>query len=287
MMVDASSFDANYYSHCCGRPYERSREWLAFFDGIARRIRDEIAPTRVLDAGCAMGLLVEALRAEGMEGFGVDLSTHAIAQVPECARAYCRVGSIADDLGGSYDLVVCIEVLEHMPVREAEQAIERLCDATADILFSSSPLDYKEATHVNVHPPEYWAERFARRGFYRDVDFDASFITPWAVRLRRSTEPTPRVVRQYERRLWELEHERRDLRARVEELQQDVFRMMTEAEQARADVPALGRAVDEAHRELTEARTALAGALDTIAHMERSLFWKLRGVWVRFLERFR
>ena len=47
---------------------------------------------------------------------------------------------------------------------------------------------------MNVRPPEYWAEQFARQGFVRDVDFDASFITPWAVRFRRSAEPLHRVI---------------------------------------------------------------------------------------------
>lgn len=28
------------------------------------------------------------------------------------------------------------------------------------------------ASHINVQPPEYWAQLFARQGFFRDVDFD-------------------------------------------------------------------------------------------------------------------
>ena len=46
-----------------------------------------------------------------------------------------------------------------------------LCPHTADVLFSSTPFDYDEATHLNVQPPDYWAALFARHGFYRDVDF--------------------------------------------------------------------------------------------------------------------
>src|SRR5262249_19037416 len=57
----------------------------------------------------------------------------------------------------------------------------------------------------NVRPPDYWAELFARHGFFRDVDFDASFISPWAARFRRVREPVARVVATYERRLWQLE----------------------------------------------------------------------------------
>ena len=59
-------FDAGYYATDCGRPYQRRSEWwLEFFGAIADRIISDIAPTTVLDAGCAMGFLVEALRARG------------------------------------------------------------------------------------------------------------------------------------------------------------------------------------------------------------------------------
>src|SRR5438445_606738 len=45
--------------------YQRDQHWLAFFGQIADHISREIAPRTVLDAGCAMGLLVEALRDRG------------------------------------------------------------------------------------------------------------------------------------------------------------------------------------------------------------------------------
>ncbi|MFN2302651.1 MAG: glycosyltransferase family 2 protein, partial [Anaerolineales bacterium] len=85
---------------------------------------------------------------------------------------------------------------------QAECAIKNFCQYSDDILFSSSPFDYKEATHFNVQPPEYWASVFARYGFYRDVDFDGSFITPWTVRFRRLREPIQRVITAYERKHW-------------------------------------------------------------------------------------
>ncbi|MDW8185492.1 MAG: hypothetical protein RMM07_09585, partial [Anaerolineae bacterium] len=68
----------------------------------------------------------------------------------------------------------------------------------------------------------YWAEAFARHGFFRDVDFDASFITPWAMRLRRCREPMHRIVRHYERRYWTLWQENLELRALALELRERV-----------------------------------------------------------------
>src|SRR5262245_43923444 len=117
-MMSASPTDCYnryYFEHGCGRPYQRDDEWLEFFGAIADKIVKGIAPPTVLDAGCAMGFLVEGLRARGVDAWGVDISEYAIGQVHESLRPYCWVGSLAEPLPQRYDLIVCIEVLEHMP----------------------------------------------------------------------------------------------------------------------------------------------------------------------------
>lgn len=208
-------YGPRYFRTSCGQPYERTPEWLGFFDGIAEAIISKIGPRTVLDAGCAMGFLVERLRERGVEAFGIDISDYALSQVRPDLKPYVRVGSLADPLSQRYDLVVCIEVLEHLQPQEGERAVHSLCDAADDILFSSTPTDYREATHFNVQPPDYWAGLFAECGLVRDVDFDASFITAWAARFRRNREPFHRVVRDYERRLWSLWKENRELRTSI------------------------------------------------------------------------
>jgi SAM-dependent methyltransferase len=265
--VDAGAFNAFYYKHCCGQPYVRNEAWLRFFGGIADRITSDMAPRRVLDAGCALGFLVESLRDRGVEAYGVDLSTYAIEQVHPPVKPFCRVGSITDDLGGDYDLIVSIEVAEHMPAREAEAAIANFCAHTSDVLFSSSPVDYREPTHVNVHPPEHWAELFARHGFYRDVDYDATYILPWAARFRKRSEPVHRLVRDYERRYWSLLHAADDARSYATDLQRTF-----------AEVEAERDALRPEHQELT---VLAKQQRETIANMERSWFWKLRLFWLR------
>jgi SAM-dependent methyltransferase len=218
-----SAYDAFYYRHCVGGDaYTRDRSWLAFNAGIADRIVADINPRRVLDAGCGLGMLVEQLRERGVEAFGMDVSEYAIGQVHASAREYCRVKSLTDDLPESYDLIVTMEVLEHLATTDAERAIANMCAHATEILFSSTPFDRKELTHVNVQPPEYWAEAFARHGFFRDVDYDASFMTPWAIRFRKRAEPVHRVVREYERRLAMLEIERNEVRKRAFDLQKEL-----------------------------------------------------------------
>lgn len=197
-------FDAHYYAHSCGPAYQRTDHWLRFFGAAADRIIRDINPRTVLDAGCALGLLVESLRRRDVEAYGIDISDYAIQNVHPEIRPYCHVGSITAPFPQKYDLIITIEVVEHLSPEQAELAVANLCHHSDDILFSSSPVDYKEITHFNVHPVEYWAALFAQHSFFRDVDFDASFIAPWTVRFRKVDEPVHRVIGGYERRMWHL-----------------------------------------------------------------------------------
>ncbi|MBN2549200.1 MAG: methyltransferase domain-containing protein [Anaerolineales bacterium] len=211
-------YDADYYNQYFSRPYLRDDTWMSFFGQIADEVASRIQPETVLDAGCALGFLVEDLRQHGIQAYGMDISEYAIQHVQAEIAPYCRVGSITEPLPQEYDLIICIEVLEHLPASQVGQAIKNLCARTPAVLFSSTPYDYKETTHLNCQPVEYWAEQFARHGFFRDVDFDASFITPWAVLYQRSSLPLARLARNYERKFYPLWKENCDLRSLALEL---------------------------------------------------------------------
>lgn len=187
--ADASSrYDAAYFATSCSPiPYSREHlEWGAFFGTIAEHIVTLLRARRVFDAGCAHGFLVEALWDRGVEAWGRDISDFAISQARADIRRFLSQGSIAEPLGGPYDLVTCIEVLEHMPEEESIRAIAALGAAAPRILFSSSPTDLDEPTHINVKPIRWWLDRFAEAGFAPIPEIDAGFLAPHAFILERS-----------------------------------------------------------------------------------------------------
>lgn len=188
-------FDEAYYRNGFGpEAYQRSAHWTQFFDGVADEIFRTLRPATVLDAGCAIGMLVEALRARGADARGVDVSTYAISQVPQDLAPYCQIASLTEPIDGHYDLVTCIEVLEHIPPEDSRQALLTLTESTDTILFSSTSDHFDEPSHINVRPIREWLRLFAEVGFAPDITYDAGFVCAHAFLVRRQAEPIPESV---------------------------------------------------------------------------------------------
>ena len=199
-----ADFDEDYYLRRVGRPYRKDEVWLRFFTPIADCIVSNTGAGRVLDAGCGPGLLVELLRDRGVEAYGIDISSYAIAHVPATVKPFCWRASVSDELHEDYDLIVCQEVFPHVLPSDADAAIANFCRHTGEVLFSSPlTLDRSVARHVNFSTPGHFAGVFARHGFFRDFEFDASVITPWAARFRRRSTGAPDAIASYEDRFWD------------------------------------------------------------------------------------
>jgi 2-polyprenyl-3-methyl-5-hydroxy-6-metoxy-1,4-benzoquinol methylase len=215
-----ASYYLNYWGG--GGPYERNDRWLKFFGDVAEGIIRDFHPSTALDAGCAMGFLVEALRKQGVDASGIDVSEYAISQVDESVAANCRVASLSQPLNRHYDLITCIEVLEHVPPAETDKAIANLCAATDRLLISSTPEDFGEPTHLNVQPPEAWSAALAREGFLRDLEHDLSYLSPWAALYLRRDEPLTETVRRYDRAWWRQRREVNEVRSSLLQTQEQL-----------------------------------------------------------------
>jgi SAM-dependent methyltransferase len=264
----AGQLYGRWYYASYAMPYEEEN-WRAFFGAVADAIVAQLRPTTVLDAGCAKGFLVAALRERGVDASGFDVSEVAIAEAPESVRDHVRVGSLTEPIDGHYDLVTCIEVIEHLDPADAATAVSVLSAAGDRVLLSSTPGDRDEPTHVNIQPPERWSQLFAAQGMFRDFHHDPAYLSPWATLYRHAEPSVVDLVLDYDRAWAALRAETLDQRkalldmqAKLEDLAEaadgvDVRALTDEREQLRKEVLRLRDAAIGHEAELATAKGRL------------------------------
>lgn len=111
---------------------------------------------RVLDVGCALGFVVEAMRELGLDAQGVDVSRHAVTHAALGARGHLHQGSLTERLPvrkGAFDLVTVFETLEHLPPEAIPGALRELRRVTRGYVVATIP-----SFGPNEHGPGGWFE---------------------------------------------------------------------------------------------------------------------------------
>jgi len=114
---------------------------LDYIDGIAG-----LRGLRVLDVGCGGGILAEAMTARGARVTGIDLAEkplkvaqlHLLETGLEVEYRLIAPETLAREAPGSYDIVTCMELLEHVPDPAATvQACSDLVRPAGHVFFST------------------------------------------------------------------------------------------------------------------------------------------------------
>jgi 2-polyprenyl-3-methyl-5-hydroxy-6-metoxy-1,4-benzoquinol methylase len=123
---------------------------------------------RALDVGCAYGYTSDVLASFGYETCGVDVSKWGVNQAKRKSSGDFMVCDAQTSLpfkAGSFDLVTCFEVLEHLQF--PERAIRNMLESCSGALICTTPngnvekpvrrimRDFDE-THISVKPPSEW-----------------------------------------------------------------------------------------------------------------------------------
>jgi len=116
---------------------------------------------RVLDAGCGTGHLLREIqrRYQPQSLTGLDFSEQAVRRTGQfCPDADCRQFDLYQPLAEQFDVVFCLEVLEHL--LHPDRALHNLLAATAEqgAVILTVP-DGRQDTyegHLNFWSPESW-----------------------------------------------------------------------------------------------------------------------------------
>jgi SAM-dependent methyltransferase len=137
-------------------------------------IMEVLHPESVVDVGCGTGTFLQVFKENGVDKIlGLDgdwvnrdlLSGHidlANFKIIDIEKGF--------EIDDKFDLVLCLEVLEHVDDANADTAVKSLTELSEVILFSASIPGQMGQNHVNEQWPEYWIEKFNKHNYtFHDV----------------------------------------------------------------------------------------------------------------------
>jgi SAM-dependent methyltransferase len=131
-----------------------------------------VRPQSVLDVGCGIGTwlsVAQRLGAADVRGIEGEWLDRKLALLPEQTILAIDLEK-AFDLGRRFDLVICLEVAEHLSPPSAAGFVESLTRHADVVLFSAAVPHQGGHHHVNEQFLDYWDRLFTQLG-YRAVDF--------------------------------------------------------------------------------------------------------------------
>ena len=155
-------YDEKFYN-------EQTSDRQAFEEAqLAFAIHKVLRPISVVDVGCGRGVMLQAFgRCECvLQGFEAPLPIKFL--IPEGLvtkvdlRNPIALRKIAQT---TPDVMLNLEVCEHLPKKDAEALIKAMCDSSAThIVFSGACVGQGGTGHINEQPREYWGNQFIKNG---------------------------------------------------------------------------------------------------------------------------
>ena len=127
---------------------------LGWIDGKAA-----LAGKRVLDVGCGGGILAEGMAGIGADVTGIDLSEkalsvarlHLFASGHKVDYRLISAEALADEAPASFDVVTCMEMLEHVPdPASIVQACAQLLKPGGTVFFATIAQNAKAFIHAII-----------------------------------------------------------------------------------------------------------------------------------------
>lgn len=127
------------------------------------------SPKSVLDVGCGIGTWLSVFKKLGVAniiGLDGDYVNKELLYENILPNEFLSCNLVNPfNLNKKYDLVICLEVAEHLPLESASSLIKSLCVHTNTVIFGAAIPGQGGQNHLNEQWPEYWIELFQDNGF--------------------------------------------------------------------------------------------------------------------------
>jgi hypothetical protein len=146
---------------------EISKNSLRSAKEIVPLIFNYFTPKSVIDIGCGIGAWLSVWQQHGVNDIlGIDGNYIDREQLLINADNFLAVELETDiKINRRFDLVMSLEVAEHIKPEFASNFVRTLCSSGDIVLFSAAIPNQGGVLHYNEQYPQYWIEKFKEFGF--------------------------------------------------------------------------------------------------------------------------
>jgi hypothetical protein len=142
-----------------------------FADRLAAWVKQELNPSSLLDIGCGPGHFVDSFRDQGIDAKGMDIDDRVHG------KEHLKYQSLLDITDENAEVVVCMEVAEHIEPALEDQVVAKVVSAVnKTLIWTAAAIGQGGIGHINCKNKEDWSEKITKAGLVRNFEREKQLI---------------------------------------------------------------------------------------------------------------
>jgi glycosyltransferase involved in cell wall biosynthesis len=142
-----------------------------FANRLATWVKQELNPSSLLDIGCGPGHFVDSFRDQGIDAKGMDIDDRVHG------KEHLKYQSLLDITDENAEVVVCMEVAEHIEPALEDQVVAKVVSAVnKTLIWTAAAIGQGGIGHVNCKNKEDWSEKITKAGLVRNFQREKQLI---------------------------------------------------------------------------------------------------------------
>lgn len=147
---------------------------------MCQGIIDMWHPKTVIDAGCALGDLVNEFINQKIDAVGIEGNNACLPYI-QCPSGCIRILDLSKkiDLGRRFSVAISLEVAEHIEEQYADIYINNMCKFSNILVMSVCDYGETNKIHCNVKTRSYWIKKFDKKGYIQRPEKETELKDKW------------------------------------------------------------------------------------------------------------
>lgn len=143
--------------------YVNLKRWNSYYDQIRETL--SFNPKKVLLVGIGDGVVAQILKQQGVQVFSMDYDSSLNVD-------YVKDIKTINEIDNVFDVVICCQVLEHLPFSEFESTIDKIMKVTSNLVLSL-PIQHNRMLSVFKLQKLLWGKiKFSVPKYSKQFKFD-------------------------------------------------------------------------------------------------------------------